>query len=97
MPRQVPTKRVKMSTIMGRADFIMGMRDAASGKPIRDQWESRTNAGVGSEQWSYERGRMFWVWLKSKGMHETPIKQGRTICDWAKREFITAYRERAIL
>lgn len=82
---------------MGRADFITGMRDAAAGNPIRDHWEDRTRAGAGNEQWSYERGRMFYVWLKTKGMHETPIKQGRTVLDWAKREFMAAYRDRAIL
>jgi hypothetical protein len=97
MPRQVPVRRVKLSTIMGRADFSIGMRDASEGKPIRDHWDVRTKAGIAAEQWCYERGRMFWVWLKAKGMENMPIKKGRTVLDWALMEFNTAIREKAIL
>jgi hypothetical protein len=97
MKSQVKTKRCTISSVMGTADFLAGMRDAASGKPILDQWESRTTKSVANEQWSYERGRLFYFWLKGKGLECRPIKEGRKVLLWAQHEFSEAYRAKAII
>ena len=95
--RQVATKKTTVSAVMGSEDFLMGMRDAERGLPVKDQWDSRTNRGVGSEQWSYERGRLFFAWIKSKGLTGIPMKEGRRVLDWAQREFSEAWRCKAII
>lgn len=97
MIRQVKTRRVTISSIMGSADFKQGMADARNGAPIKDQWKSRTRKGVCSEQWSYERGRLFYFWLKSKGLDGEPIKSGRSVLRWAQEEYVKAAQEKAIL
>lgn len=90
-------KVTTVTAIMGSADFLMGMKDAEQGKPIRDHWENRTRKGVINEQWIYERGRMFFHWLKSRGLDGQKIKEGRRVLYWAQDEFMIAYREKAIL
>ena len=95
--KQVKTRRVTISSVMGRADFLSGIRDAASGKPISDQWESRTQKGVINEQWTYERGRLFYFWLKGKGLEAQKMKDGRRVLSWAQQEFSQAWKEKAII
>jgi hypothetical protein len=97
MSRQIKTRRVKLSTIMGRADFLMGMKDAAQGKPIRDHWDNRTRSGVTNEQWSYERGRLFFFWLKGNGLSDLKIKDGRTVTYAAQVQYAEACMAGAIL
>ena len=88
---------VKLSVVMGSASFRDGMKDARDGKPIRDHWEADTKYGVTNEQWSYERGRQFYAWLKSVGLESDPIKQGRTVLMWAQLEYARARKIGAIL
>lgn len=95
--KQVKTRLVKLSTIMGRADFLMGMKDAELGLPIRDHWDTRTRAGVTNEQWSYERGRLFYFWLKGNGLSRLQIKEGRRVTYAAQSQFSEAMRAGAII
>jgi hypothetical protein len=90
-------KNVTIQNVMGTADFLHGIRDAQQGKPVKDQWDARTQKGVANEQWSYERGRLFWFWIVSQGKTDMQIKQGRTVTYEAQREFSEAYRCKAIL
>ena len=90
--KQIKTRRVKLSTIMGRADFLMGMKDASQGKPVRDHWDNRTRAGVINEQWSYERGRLFFFWLKGCGLSDMKIKNGRSVTYEAQVQFSEAWK-----
>ena len=94
---QVKTRRVKLSTIMGRADFLMGMKDASQGNPVRDHWDNRTRAGVTNEQWSYERGRLFFFWLKGRGLSDMKIKNGRSVTYEAQLQFSEAWKCGAII
>ena len=95
--KQVKTRRVKLSTIMGRADFLMGMKDASQGKPVRDHWDNRTRAGVINEQWSYERGRLFFFWLKGCGLSDMKIKNGRSVTYEAQVQYAEACKCGAII
>jgi hypothetical protein len=95
--KQIKTRRVKLTTIMGRADFLMGMKDAAQGKPVRNHWDNRTRSGLINEQWSYERGRLFFFWLKGNGLSDMQIKNGRTVTYAAQVQFVEAWKAGAII
>ena len=97
MIRQVKTRRVTISSIMGTAVFRKGFEEAMNGFPLEDSWETKTRRGVASEQWSYERGRLFFFWLKAKGLENEPFKQGRRVLAWAQDEYNEATKEKAIL
>lgn len=90
-------KKCTIQNVMGTADFLHGMRDAAQGKPTKDHWVARTQKGVINEQWCYERGRLFWFWLAGQGKTDMQIKIGRTVTYEAQLEFYEAYRCKAIL
>ena len=90
-------KKTTISAVMGTADFLDGMRDAANGRPHKDHWDARTTKGVGSEQWGYERGRLFYAWIKSRGLDGLQMKEGRRVMQWAQDEFMAAWREKAII
>jgi hypothetical protein len=93
MQKQVKTRKVTVSSVMGRRDFVEGMNDARLGKPVRDQWESTERGHVIDRQWSYERGRAFYVFLKSIGMENTTIKNGRSVTRQAQMLFSDAWKQ----
>jgi len=68
---------------LGNAEFAAGFRDVAKSKG----WNERRNP---VEQWNYERGRMFAVWLTTQGLNPAsfPLKSGR----WASKATINYYR-----
>jgi hypothetical protein len=53
---QVATKGVSIRKIMARPTFLQGARDAANGLGFCSEYDDFSTA----EQWSYERGRLFY-------------------------------------
>jgi hypothetical protein len=92
MTKQVKTRRVTITKVMGTKSFIDGMSDAKSGRPFKDTWDGSVRDSVTDRQWSYERGRMFWIYLKSNGILDLAIKDGRKITYEAQRLFADAFR-----
>jgi hypothetical protein len=74
-------KAKSLRMIMSSAPFLHGFQDVINGR-----W---TDVREELAQWRYERGRMFAVWLRSKGQQidRLKLKQGR----WIRQEFINAY------
>jgi hypothetical protein len=93
MAQQIKTGKVSAKTVMGRRDFMDGMKDKRLGKPVRDQWESTVRGHVIDRQWSYERGRAFYCYLKSRGMEGMKIKDGPRVTYEAQVAFMEARRE----
>lgn len=75
---------VTLQQALGNAAFSAGFKDVAQSKG----WNERFNR---VEQWNYERGRLFAVWLETKGMHPAtfPLKNGR----WASKAAIAYYMQ----
>ena len=71
---QVSTKVVSLKKIMGRPAFERGYLDAMCGAKFNkdyDDWSA-------NEQWSYERGRLFFY-----GAGKVRLKQGRGVSSQA--------------
>lgn len=63
--------------------FRLGFTDWAHSKGWNEKWGRK-------EQWNYERGRLFALWLSMRGIdpRKFKLKSGR----WASRETIHYYR-----
>lgn len=75
---------VTMQQALSNAAFSAGFKDVAQSKGWNERWNR-------VEQWNYERGRMFAVWLTTKGMYPAtfPLKNRR----WASRATIAYYQQ----
>lgn len=80
----VNINKVTFQKALGNAAFSAGFKDVAQSKG----WNERFTR---LEQWNYERGRMFAVWLKTQGFNPAtfPLKSGR----WASKDAIYFYRQ----
>lgn len=71
---QCSTKTVKIKSILARKEFRLGYEDALNGFGFRKEYEKYDT----SEQWTYERGRLFAV--ASKGavkIYNKAVGRGR--------------------
>ena len=71
---QVKTRVVSLKTIMGRPAFERGYLDAMCGAKFAKDYDDLT----ANEQWSYERGRLFFF-----GAGKVRLKQGRGVSSQA--------------
>lgn len=79
MATQVSTRKVKISYIMGSKAFKQGILDKLHNKPYRDDWKGNLKFRVIDEQWNYERGRMFCLYLQHNNLHDLNIKEGNKV------------------
>jgi len=85
---QVTTRVVNLKTIMGRPAFVRGYNEAMCGSKFAkdyDNWPS-------NEQWSYERGRLFYF-----GAGRMRLKQGRGVSRQAIDTYIMLRENNTIL
>ena len=85
---QVNTRTVNLKTIMGRAAFQRGYTEAMCGTSFAkdyDDWHA-------NEQWSYERGRLFFF-----GAGKVRLKQGRGVSSQAIEAYKALRNEKTIL
>ena len=78
------TRVVSVESVMRRADFVAGFKQARSGKPF-DYDTPRKHA------WSYERGRQFGF------LYSGELKTGAKILLPAKLAYVNAVNAREIL
>ena len=71
---QVTTRVVNIKTIMGRPMFVRGYNEAMTGAKFAKDYDDWSAA----EQWSYERGRLFFF-----GAGKVRLKQGRGVSSQA--------------
>lgn len=71
---QVSTRVVNIRTIMGRPTFVRGYNEAMCGAKFAKDYDDLT----ANEQWSYERGRLFFF-----GAGKIRLKQGRGVSSQA--------------
>ena len=76
---QVATKSTSIRKIMARPTFLQGARDAAKGFGFCSEYDDFSTA----DQWSYERGRLFYF---SSGLKVFRAGAG------VKREAIVLYK-----
>jgi hypothetical protein len=85
---QVTTKVVSLKKIMGRPAFERGYLDAMCGTSFAkdyDDWHA-------NEQWSYERGRLFFF-----GAGKVRLKQGRGVSSQAIEAYKALRNDKVIL
>jgi len=85
---QVNTHTVSLKTIMGRPAFVRGYNEAMTGAKFAkdyDNWPS-------NEQWSYERGRLFYF-----GAGRMRLKQGRGVSRQAIDTYVMLRENNTIL
>jgi hypothetical protein len=87
------TRRVTLTSIMGTKEFKDGFNDARNGNPFCDNWTSNNSRGVSVNQWHYERGRMFYVFLKSIKMTDIKWKDGRRVTLQAQKLYSDGMKE----
>lgn len=95
--KNAATKKNGAKKAMACSEFMLGWNDAKQCKPMRDDWEGRDRLHIGSQQWTYERGRMFYHYAKSVGADNIPVKIGRQVNQAMCDLFMEAYRAKYIL
>ncbi len=80
--KNASTKTITLQKALSVAAFKDGFTDFAK----RKGWNEKRNP---TDQWNYERGRMFAAWLETRGitLDSYPLKAGR----WASRTTINHY------
>lgn len=88
MVLQVKTKSVSLRSVMHRAPFVRGFKEARKGIPMDyDAYlDERTN-----DRWQYERGRLFGL------MYTGKLKDGNRVCYDAINSFSDAVSRGIIL
>lgn len=67
LPTQTPLRKVTLNSVVRSKEFLLGAFDAMSGRQPRESWELDARADGDINDWSYERGRQFAVWMRARG------------------------------
>ena len=85
---QVTTHSVSLKTIMSRPTFVRGYNEAMVGAKFSKDYDNWTT----NEQWSYERGRLFYF-----GAGRVRLKQGRGVSRQAIETYMALRDNNTIL
>lgn len=93
MSLQVKTRLVSTKSVIGSSAFKEGMLDYLMNNPIKDDWESTSRKHIIDQQWNYERGRIFCLYLVKKGLTNLEIKVGKRVTSEAVYAYARAKEE----
>lgn len=86
MSGQVPTRAIKITTIMRSAAFVRGFKEARKGVPM--DYDAFSGANETHNRWNYERGRQFGC------VYASSLKEGARVKNDAVLAWISARGEK---